>query len=732
MANNRIYFFHQHDSTDCGPTCLRIVANYYGKDFSLEYLREKSFIGKDGVSLLSMQSLGEKLGFEALSIKISLHTLIEAQPLLCILHWNQNHFVVLYNIKKKLFSNELQFFVADPAHGKAILNEEQFTKAWLDIQDEKGIALLLTPTEKFYEQENSLKNNNGVSLLWKYISPNKKQLSLLLFLTFLAGLISLVFPFITQYIVDKGIKNKDISFITLLLFAQLILLFGQAFANLLRNFILLKVNTSIGINIISDFLIKLTKLPIRFFDSKSIGDIIQRIYDHERIEEFLTHNAITTLFGVFNFTIFSVVLIHYNILFFLVFLLGSTISINWIRLFLKKRKAIDYQRFQTQQQNQDFVFEIISGMSEIKLNNAEQTKIKEWRKVQTKLFDINLKGLNIEQWQETGSFAITQMKNVLLIFLVAKQVINDQITLGVMLSISYIIGQMNSPLEQLIAFFKKGQDAKISFARMIEIHSYKNEETESQTILLDNDNDIILQNISFQYGDVYSPFILDNINLTIPRNKVTAIVGASGSGKTTLLKLLLKFYDVTSGNIVIGNKNLNNINPTKWRNQCGVVMQDGFIFSDTIERNIAISDNEIDNERLVSACKMANIFEFIQTLPLGFYTKIGGTGLGVSIGQKQRILIARAIYKNPDFLFFDEATSALDAKNEKEITDNLNTFFQNKTVVIVAHRLSTVKNADQIVVLENGKIAEIGTHEQLVKNKANYYNLVSNQLELGS
>lgn len=726
-----IKFLRQHDKTDCGPTCLRIVANHYHKNYSLEYLREESFIGKDGVSLLNTKIVAEQLGFETVSVKIDLQTLKEEDILPCILHWNQNHFVVLYKIKKQRFTNKLQFYLADPAHGKAILDEEQFTKAWLSTQDKHGVALLLSPTDKFYEQENVDVKNKGFSFLWKYIHPNKKQLFSLIFFTFFAGLISLLFPFITQYTVDKGIKNKDISFITLLLFAQLFLLFGQAFTNLLRNFFLLKVNTNIGINIISDFLIKLTRLPIRFFDSKSIGDINQRILDHERIEHFLTHNAVTTLFGMFNFIIFSTILIHYDILFFLIFLFGSAITVFWILFFLEKRKTVDYQRFQVQQQNQDSIYEIISGISEIKLNNAEQTKIREWKEVQNNLFVINYNRLKIEQWQEVGSFAITQMKNVFLSFLVAKQVIHDQITLGVMLSISYIIGQMNSPLEQLIAFFKQGQDARISLDRMSEIHNYKNEETETKTKLIHSNNDIILDSISFQYEGEYSPYILENITLNIPHGKVTAIVGASGSGKTTLLKLLLKFYDVTKGNIIIGNQNLKDIHPNKWREQCGVVMQDGFIFSDTIERNITISDNEINKERLINASKIANIYEFIQSLPLGFNTKIGGNGLGVSIGQKQRILIARAIYKNPDFLFFDEATSALDAKNEKEITDNLNSFYINKTVVIVAHRLSTVKNADQIVVLENGKIAEIGTHEQLVKNKANYYNLVSNQLELG-
>lgn len=725
-------FHRQHDSTDCGPTCLRIISNFYGRDFPLEFLREKSYVGKNGVSLQSVNFVAESIGFETLNIKIDLKTLKEESPLPCILYWNQNHFLVLYKIKKKIFSNNYKYYLADPAHGKAILNEEQFKSAWLSSQDMKGVALILTPTESFYLRKHTFNSNKGLSYLLKYIHPNKKQLASLLFFTFLTGVIELLFPFITQFTVDRGIKNKDISFITLLLMAQLILLFGQAISNLIRNYILLKLNTNIGVNIISDFLIKLTKLPIRFFDSKSIGDINQRILDHDKIEQFIARNAILTLFGVFNFTIFSFILIYYNFIFFIIFLLGSTLSIIWILLFLEKRRSIEYHRFQIQQQNQDTIFEIISGMSEIKLNNAENIKIAEWKDVQTKLYNNSLLGLRIEQWLEIGSFAITQMKNVLLTFLVAKQVINNQITLGIMLSISYIIGQMNAPLEQLIQFFKKGQDARLSIDRMSEIHTYKNEESENQIKSINSIRDIKLDNITFQYEGEYSPYVLKNINLKIPFGKVTAIVGASGSGKTTLLKLLIKFYDATKGKIMLDNLDLKDINPNLWRERCGVVMQDGFIFSDTIERNITISNSEIDKDRLISACNTANIFDFIQSLPLGFDTKIGGNGLGVSIGQKQRILIARAIYKNPDFLFFDEATSSLDAKNEKEITDNLNSFFNNKTVVIVAHRLSTVKNADQIVVLENGKIVEIGTHDELVRNMATYYNLVKNQLELGT
>lgn len=726
----KIPFLHQHDSTDCGPTCLRIISSYYGKDFPLEYLREQSYIGKDGVSLLNTKVVAEQLGFETLSIKSDLQTLVEEQPLPCILHWNQNHFVVLYKIKKRLFTDRNSFYLADPAHGKAVLSEQEFKKAWLS-DDKKGVALLLQPTEEFYQNKENIASSKGFSFLWKYIHPSRQRLSGLIFFTFLAGVISMTFPFITQYIMDKGIKPKDISFVTVLLFAQFGLLLGQALSNLVRNWLLLKINTEISIKIISDFLAKLTRLSVRFFDSKSVGDINQRINDHERIESFLTQNLVSTLFGIFNFLLFSGILIYYNYLFFLLFLAGSVLSVVWILLFLNKRKAIDYQRFQIQQQNQDILFEVITGMQEIKLNNAETLKVNEWESVQQKLYRINLKGLNLEQWQEIGSFTITQIKNVLLLFLAAKQVIHGEITIGIMMSISYIVGQMNAPLDQLISFFKQGQDARISLDRMSEIHNYKNEENEKQQALSNASNNIVFQNVSFQYEGKYSPYVLKNIQLEIPQGKVTAIVGASGSGKTTLLKLLLKFYDATEGNIFIGSQNIDDIHPHSWREYCGTVMQDGFVFSDTIERNIVLSEFTPDSNKLINACKTANIYDFIQSLPLGFSTKIGGTGLGLSIGQKQRILIARAVYKNPDFLFFDEATSALDANNEKEITDNLNHFFENKTVVIVAHRLSTVKHADQIVVLHQGEITEIGTHQELTQKRGHYYHLVKNQLELG-
>lgn len=726
-----IKFYKQYDSTDCGPTCLKIITRFYGKKFSLQFLREESYIGKDGVSLLSIKSLAEKVGFEALAIKGNIEVLNHHVAMPCILHWNQNHFVVLYKIKKDWLTGKLKFYIADPDHGKVILNEDLFSQAWLSTEDKKGIALQLKPNSKFDFIPEVFEGKKGFSFLLEYIHPNKRHLWGLIFFTFIAGFISLVFPFIAQQVMDKGILPKNIPLITMLLFAQLALLFGQAIAQLIRNWLLLKINTEISISLISDFLVKLTRLPIRFFDSKSVGDINQRIADHDRIEHFLTQNLVSTLFGIINFIIFSCILIYYDIQFFIIFLIGSAASIFWIVSFLNKRKDIDYRKFQVQQQNQDILFEIITGMSEIKLNNAEKSKIQNWKEIQRKLYKINLKGLNYEQWQEIGAFTFTQSKNILLTYLAAKQVVQDEITLGVMMSISYIIGQMNAPLEQLISFFKQGQDAKISLNRMSEIHNSRDEDQKTE-VTIPVKNEIRLENVYFQYEGEYSPYILKDISLTIPHGKVTAIVGSSGSGKTTLLKLLLKFYLPTKGNLFLGDTNFKEFSAFNWRDYCGTVMQEGFVFSDSIEKNIALSDKIIDYDKLKLASQLANIYDYISTLPLGFKTTIGGSGLGISIGQKQRILIARAIYKNPSFILFDEATSALDARNENEISKNLKKFFANRTVVIVAHRLSTVKDADQIVVLDSGEIVEIGSHKELIDKRGFYFELVKNQLELGS
>ncbi|MDP1972566.1 MAG: ATP-binding cassette domain-containing protein, partial [Sediminibacterium sp.] len=517
---------------------------------------------------------------------------------------------------------------------------------------------------------------------------------------------------------------------------------GTTAIEAIRSWLLLHMSTRINISIISDFLIKLMKLPIRFFDTKMVGDITQRINDHNRIEQFLTGTSLPTLFSLVNLLVFSFVLCFYSIPIFLVFLIGSTLSVGWMIFFLKKRKELDYARFQRMSDNQNNLFEIITGMQEIKMNDSETMHRWGWERIQAKLFKISVKGLSLAQYQNIGSSFFTQLKNILISFLSAKEVINGNISLGMMLSISYITGQMNGPIGQLFNFFQSAQDAKLSIDRLSELYSMDDEEKENEfmptdeleLLSLENDNrstGVILQNVSFQYGGSDSPLVLDNISLLIPIGKVTAIVGSSGSGKTTLMKLLLKFYEPTKGSIYLGKTPLNQISAKWWRRQCGAVMSDGYIFSDSISKNISVQD-DIDKPKLLSAVRAANIESFIEELPLGFSTKIGNTGNGISSGQRQRILIARAIYKDPKFLFLDEATSTLDANNEKTIIENLAGFSAGKTVVVIAHRLSTVKHADQIIVMEEGRIVEMGNHHDLSSSKGKYYDLVKNQLELGN
>lgn len=720
---------------DCGPSCLVMIAKYYGKEFSLSILREKSFITKNGVSLLGISQAAQNLGFETISAKLTLDRLIEKHnnnP--CVIHWNQSHFVVLYAIKTNKINNKKKFYIADPAYGIIKLSERNFLEGW-SIND-KGIALFLKPTEKFRNQD-EIKDKKNFFYLFNFIKPFKWQM-IKIFITLLFGsLITLTFPFLTQNLVDKGINPKNIHLVTLVLLAQLSLFFGHTIIDIIRNRILLKVGSKININIISSFLGKLMHMPLKYFDAKRIGDLTQRIQDHKRIETFLTSQSIQTLFSVINFSVFFFVLAYYNWSILIIYSSITFFSILWVLYFQKQRKILDYNRFELLADNQSTTYELITGMQEIKLNSFENFKQNQWREIQEKLLKVNIKVLNLDQYQLSGFDFLNNLKNIIVTFIVAQNVINGNLTLGSMLSISYIVGEMNSPINQLITFFRSLQDAKLSFSRLNEVHNYsKDEIIETQSLQKteknSNQSEILVEKLSFQYEGSKSPFVLKNINLKINENKITAIVGASGSGKTTFLKLILKYYEPTNGKIFIDNKNLWQTNFEDWRKKYGVVMQDGFIFSDTIERNIATGEEIIDKEKLKNAVKIANIEQFINSLPLGYNTKIGSSGNGLSGGQKQRILIARAVYKNPQYIFFDEATSALDAENEKIIHDNLQEFFKEKTVLIIAHRLSTVKNADQIIVLKNGEIAEIGNHQQLVKNKADYFNLVKNQLELGS
>lgn len=723
---------------DCGPACLAMVSSHYGKDFGLQYLRDKSFITREGVSLLGISEAAEKIGFKHISAKLSTKD-FDNEFLPCILHWNQNHFVVLYKISKNIFSGKLIYKIADPGHGFISLSEEKFKKSWLS-DGEKGVALFLEPTEEFYNQEPSHEEKLSIKYLLNYLKPHRNQIGWMLLLLGIGTLLTLAFPILTQKLIDEGVNKKNLSVITIILLAQLAFFFGNIVINIFRNWMMLVVGTKINIQIISDFLKKLLKLPIRFFDTKLMGDFNQRIQDHERIESFLTSQSLLTLFSVITFTAFFAVLWHYDFRILAIYIVLTVISVAWSLFWMRKRKILDYFRFQQRSENQESIYEIINGVSEMKLNHFEDFKRKEWEHIQQKLFKINIRILKLDQIQLSGFEFINQLKNIIVTFLAATYVVKGNMTLGELLSVSYIIGQMNSPVSQLINFFRSLQDAKLSLARLNEVQNHPEEEQENQVPLLSKkyteqngiEKGIYFKNVSFQYEGPRSPYVLKDINLFIPEGKVTAIVGASGSGKTTLMKMLLKFYEPLNGEIKLNHLDIKEISPEDLRKNCGVVMQDGFIFSDTIERNIATSDEHIDYDRLNHALEIANIKSFVEELPLGLNTKIGASGNGISGGQKQRILIARAVYKNPHFIFFDEATSALDAENEKIIHDNLQSFFKGKTVIIVAHRLSTVKNADQIIVLKKGKIVEQGNHQELVSKKANYFNLVKNQLELGN
>ena len=732
--------YRQADGKDCGPTCLKIIAKHYGKTINIQELRDYSETTREGSNLLLLSDAAEKTGFRTLGVKLNLEKLHEA-PLPCILHWNKNHYVVLYEVKKSKVKSQKNtiYKISDPGFGSIEYNQQDFIKFWIgnnaDETTEEGIALLVEPTPKFFQSEfdKEEKKGLGFSLLAQYILRYKSFLIQLSIGLLASSMLQLIFPFLTQSIVDVGIQNQNIHFIYLILFAQLFLFAGRIGLELIRSWILLHLSTRINISLISDFFIKLMNLPISFFDVRMTGDIMQRINDHRRIERILTTSSLNVLFSVINMFIMGGVLAYYSLQIFVVFFAGSILYFGWIALFLKRREALDYKRFSEVSQEQSKVMELINGMQEIKLHNAEKQKRWGWEYVQARLFRVSIKGLVLEQTQTIGSSVINELKNIFIIFLSAKLVIDGQITLGMMMAISSIVGSLNGPITQLIEFVRELQDAKISLARLAEIHDKEDEKQQEiyQTHEVPQDEDIVIKDLSYRYLGSDIP-VLDNLNLTIPAHKVTAIVGVSGSGKTTLMKLLLKFYEPNNGEINLGNTQLKNIAQSAWRANIGAVMQEGFIFNDTIANNIAIGVDLINKERLVYAADVANIKEYISGLPLGYNTKIGSEGVGMSTGQKQRLLIARAVYKNPEMLFFDEATSALDANNEKEIMRKLDIFFKDKTVVVIAHRLSTVMNADQIVVLDKGRIIEIGNHTALVEQKGNYFELVRNQLQLGN
>lgn len=729
MPNN-FPFYQQLDAMDCGATCLRMVARYFGRYYSLEYLRELTYMGKQGVSLLGISDAAEHIGIQSLAVKATFDRLSRDIPMPCIAHWRQEHFVVVYK------ANQKHVWIADPAAGKFKLTKEEFLENWLSDQEEGeelGVLLLMETTPEFYERDGDKIDKSGFKYVFSYFRKFKGLIFQLVIGLILGSVLQVIAPFLIKSIVDIGIGNIDLTFIWLIVIAQLVLFITNGAVELFRSWIFLHVGVRVNISLISDFLIKLTRLPLRFFDAKMTGDLMQRISDHERVQRFLSSTTLESIFSLFTFVVFSFILLSWNTEVFLLFLVGTLANLAWVFFFQKRRRELDYKRFDQSAENQGNLIEMISGMQEIKLHNAEKQKRWAWERIQARLFRTSMSALRIEQLQRSGASFINETKNIFIIFVVAKAVLDGVMTLGMLVAIQYIIGQLNAPLNRFIEFIRSLQDAKISLERMNEIHSKDDEENiEDKITLLPEFGDLTMEKVHFQYSGPHSPMILKSVSLRIPKGKTTAIVGTSGSGKTTILKLLLNFYHPTDGTIRLGDVNLKNLHNRLWRSKCGVVRQDGYIFNDSIAKNIALGDEIVNKQKLLNAVKVANIQNFIESLPLGYNTKIGREGLGLSQGQRQRLLIARAVYKDPDYIFFDEATTALDSYNEMVIMENLEDFFRGKTVVIVAHRLSTVMNADNIIVIESGEIVEQGTHEELTYIRGAYFQLVRNQLELGA
>lgn len=730
MSKNKFPFYRQLDYRDCGPTCLRMIAKFHGKTFSREFLRDKAGITRIGVNMAGIADAAEAIEMRTLGMRVSLESLVNEAPTPFIVPWRQKHFVVVYKTSKT------KIYVADPAQGLLEYSHQNFLEAWTNTSDKTGFVLLLEPNTNFYAQEEDKTKAKGFSLLIPYLLPYKRIIYQL-FLGLIVGIIiQFLLPFLMQSVVDIGVNNRDISFIYLILIAQLVLFVTQTLVSIFREWLMLHINGRFHIKMVSDFLYKMLKLPVNFFDTRNTGEHLQRVTDLSRIQSFISSSSFNMIYSIVLFVVFGFVLAFYSLKIFLVFIIGAILYVGWTFFFLKKRAELDFKRFDEMSQSQTSLVQIINGVREVKVNNSQRKNRWKWEQTQISLFKTSMSGLKLAQYQSIGSNFINELKNIIITFLSATAVVKGEITLGMMLSIQYIVGQLNSPLGNFISFVQLWQDAKISLERLWQVHSIDDEDEfiQNKTKELPKNKTIYIKNLSFKYGSESSPTVLKNLSFEIPEGKTTAIVGASGSGKTTLIKLLLKFYEPTEGSIYIGQTKLKDINNDFWRMNCGAVLQETFIFNDSIAGNISESEqNEIiDKEKLGQASFISNIQEFVDRLPNKYNTELGTSGIRLSGGQEQRLMIARAVYKNPTFVFFDEATSSLDANNEKIIMENLNAFINGKTSIIVAHRLSTVKNADNIIVLENGEIVEQGTHKELTANRGKYYELVKNQLELGN
>lgn len=723
-------FFKQLNGMDCGSTCLRMVARHYGKHYNADTLRQLSGFSRSGTSMWGISESAQKIGFRTRAVRIP-YSILDEIPLPAILHWNQNHFVVLIDISK----NKVK--IADPATGIITCHKEEFLQYWLssknDKDEETGLALLLEPAPAFYETQGESKRTLSWSFAFQYLRHGRAHLIQIFIALLINFLLTLIVPFLTQSIVDVGINTRNMQYITVVLLAQLMLTFSHTIIGFISSKLQLRISNILNISILSDFWIKLTSLPVSYFDNHRTGDILQRLGDNRLIQNYITNVAMNTIFTLVNFFVYSTILMIYSPRLFLIFMAGNALYFAWIWLFMRIRRKLNYETFHLAAKENTATLQLVQGMQEIKLNNAEQQKRWEWENIQARIFRLSIKGLNYTQWQSLGALAITQGKDILISFFIARLVVQGQLTLGAMLALTYIIGQLTGPINEFIGLIHSTQDARISLERLNDVHGLEDEEPATKSFVNDikGCKSIQLHNVKFTYPNS-SGSVLKNISLTIPEGKVTAIVGVSGSGKTTLLKILMKAYHTYEGQIRIDTTDFNHISPSCWRKNCGVVLQDGYIFNDTIARNICVNDENIDMPRLIQCCKIANITSYIESLPNGINTQLGADGTGLSQGQRQRILIARAIYKRPDYLFLDEATNALDANNEKLIVKNLSEVFVNKTVIVVAHRLSTVKNAEKIVVLKDGEIVEEGSHAQLTAIRGQYFELVKNQLELGA